>query len=327
MKSDPIESALNALGDLRSADSPQQVKKELRGYLGHRSNLVVAKAAKIIRELRVSELVPELVGAFHRLMADPARLDKRCAALTEIASALYQLDCSQPDVYLRGLRHVQKEASFGPPTDAAAALRGISAQGLLRTRYANALPEVLPLLVDAEAPARLGAVRALATNGGDAGLLLVRLKVLTGDKEPDVLAECFSGLLAASPEQTLAFVAGYVDNEEEATAEAAMWALGQSRLPAAVEVLKEKWNRTLDRSLKKTLLAALAASRTRESLDFLCSLVRDANRQTATHVIVALAPYGSSEAVEKAVRSAVEERGEQSLRESFRQQFSSRSST
>jgi hypothetical protein len=320
-KNDPIENALDAVSQLRTTTSPEQVEKELRSYLGHRSNLVAAKAAKLAGELRVSRVIPELVKAFNRLMKDPAKLDKRCAALTEIVGALYELDYTEPDVYRRGLRHVQMEPSFGPPVDAAATLRGVRAQGLLRTKDPHRMEEVVSLLVDPQAAARLGAVRAMATNAGDAGLLLLRLKVLTGDKDSDVLAECFAALLAAAPERSLPFVASYMDDEEELTAEAAIWALGQSRLQAGFEALREKFTRTVYPGTRKVLLSAIAASRLPEALEFLYLQLREGNLQTATEVLEALAPYAASEAIAEAVRSAVEERGQKSLKERFAQQF------
>jgi hypothetical protein len=322
-KSDPIESALHAVSQLRAASSPEQVTKELQPYLRHRSNLVVAKAAKVAGELRLSKLATELVSAFNRFMKDPAKLDKRCAAVIEIVSALYQLDYVEPEVYRRGLHHVQMEPSFGDPVDAAAPLRGISAQGLLRTRYPHPLEEMLPLLVDPEPAARVGAVRALATNGGDAGLLLLRLKVLIGEPDSDVLAECFSGLLAAAPDRNLALVAGFMDADEEVTAEAAIWALGQSRLPAAFEAVRDKWERTVHPPTRKVLMAALAASRLPEALEFLYAQVREANLQTARDVIAALAPYAGSEAVSLAVRSAVDARGQPKLTAIFESEFRS----
>jgi hypothetical protein len=319
-KSDPIEGALNAIGELRGSSS-ERLTQELPKYLKHRSNLVVAKAAKLAGELRVSQIVPDLVNAFDRLMKDPAKLDERGAALTEIVAALYELDYLEPNLYRQSLRHVQREGSYGPPVDTAAKLRGISAQGLLRTRDPRRLEEVLPLLVDLEPAARLGAVRGLATNGGDAGLLLLRLKVLTGDADPDVLGECFSALLSAVPEQSLPFVVPFIDSDSESTAEAAIWALGETRLQAALDVLREKWERTLDRDLRKLLLSAIAASRLPQSLDFLYAQLRQANLQTATDVLEILAPYAASEAITRAVHSAIEERGQKSLMESFRQQF------
>ena len=320
-KSDPIENALNAIGELRNDAAPERLTKELPAYLKHRSNLVVAKAAKVTRERQVRALLPELVSAFDRFMTDAPKLDKRCAATTEVVTALYEMDYLEPEVYLRSIGHVQKEASFGPPVDVAAALRGISAQGLLRTRYPQAMEKVVSLLVDPEPPARVGAVRALATNGGETGMLLLRLKVLTGDKEPDVLAECLSGLLAADAEQSLKFVASYVDDQEETTAEAAIWALGQSRAPAAFAILKDKLERTIDRSLRKVLIGAMAASRLPEAIDYLCAQLRTGNAQTANDVIAALAPYASSESITRAVRAAVEERGQQTVTQTFRQEF------
>ena len=320
-KSDPIENALNAIGELRNESSPERLTKELRTYLKNRSNLVVAKAAKVTGEQQLRALLPDLVTAFERFMKDAPKLDKRCAATTEIVTALYEMDYLEPEVYLRSTDHVQKEASFGPPVDAAAALRGISVQGLLRTPYPQAMEKAVQLLVDPEPPARVGAVRALATNGGTTGGLLLRLKVLTGDKEPEVLAECFSGLLAADPEHSLDLVASYVDDPLETTAEAAIWALGQSRAPAAAAMLKEKWERTPDRSLRKTLISAMAASRLPEAIDFLCSQLKSANLQTANDIIVALAPYASSESITRPLRAAVEERGQQTVTETFRREF------
>lgn len=205
-----------------------ELRDELRTFLRNRSNLVAAKAAKIIGERRISSLIPDLVVAAQNLFKDPARLDKRCAALNELVTALYELDYAQPDLYLKCIRHVQMEPSFGPPVDAAAQLRGFAAQGLIRTNHLEALDLIADLLVDPEPPARTGAVRALAANGGTAGNLLLRLKILTGDRVVEVIAECFAGMLlnsgSAPSESTVAFVAGYPDSEDPAIAEAAVLA-------------------------------------------------------------------------------------------------------
>jgi hypothetical protein len=319
-KPDPIETALDKLADLRKADR-ELAARELRAYLGNRSNLVVAKAARVAGELRISELVPDLCAAFNRFMKNPQQLDKRCVAITEMTSALYEMDYREPEIYRQGLKHVQKEGSFGPPVDTAAAMRGMSAQGLVRTGYINALAEVVQLLVDPEPPARLGAVRALASNGGDAGVLLLRLKVLTGDTEPEVLGECFAGLLAAAPEQSLSFVAKYVDDQDETTSEVAAWALGESRLPTAFAVLKEKWERTVGRSSRQVLLAAMAASRLEESIEFLRSLLETRSSQTAADVIAALAIYKGNESIKESVASVVRRRCDKALIDKFEHHF------
>jgi hypothetical protein len=320
-KSDPIETALDRLGELRHVELTAAVTEELRGFLRNRSNLVVAKAAAVVRELRTVALMPDLVTAFKKFMADAPRLDRRCAAITEITSALYELDYEEPDPYLAGINHVQLEGSYGPPVDEGAKLRAVSARGLLRTRHAEAMSEVVQLLVDREPSARIGAVRALAVNGGEAGVLLLRLKVLTGDPEAAVLAECFAGLLAASPDKSVAFVARYIDADDEATAEAALLTLGESRLPAAYQVLKEKWDRTVLMPEKKVLLVSMAASKLDEAIVFLVSLVESAGLSVAAAAIEALSIYRHNERVSQSVRRAALARSEKALVEAYRNCF------
>jgi HEAT repeat protein len=320
-KSDPIEKALDRLAEMHPRDPSPQNTDEIRRFLTHKSNLVVSKAAKLVAEQRRSEFVPDLVSAFNRFIANPAQLDKRCAALTGITEALYEMDYCEPGIYLQGLRHVQMEASFGPPVDAAAALRGISAQALLRTRYKDAMAAVLPLLVDREPPARIGAVRALATNGGAAGALLLRLKVLTGDSEPEVVAECFLGLLSSAPEESPRFVADFMDADDQAISDAAIWALGQSRLPAAFEALRNKWERTIARDQRMRLLSGIAMLRLESGIEFLCSIISAENETTASDASNALGTFKANSNIRAAVATAVRERRDNKLQSTFVREF------
>lgn len=320
-KSDPIEKALDRLAELRHRDPSPQHTEEIRRFLTHKSNLVAAKAANLVKEQRRSEFVPDLVSAFQRFIANPAQLDKRCAALTGITEALYELDYSEPDIYLRGLRHVQMEASFGPPVDAAAALRGISGQALLRTPYKDGMRAVLPLLVDREPPARIGGVRALATNGGSAGALLLRLKVLTGDSEPEVIVECFLGLLSSAAEESLSFIADFMDSEDPATSDAAIWALGQSRLPAAFKRLRDKCERTIARDRRMRVLSAIAMLRLEIAIEFLCSIISNENQTAASDALNALAQFKSNRSIREAVSTAVRKRHDENLQRAFVREF------
>src|SRR5262249_17630268 len=176
-------------------------------------------------------------------MTNPSALDKGCTATTEIVGALYVLEHPATDVYLRGIRHVQLEGAFGPPVDNAAQLRGRCAMGLVTTHYADALYEVVALLVDSETEARMGAARALGCAGGEAAVLALRLKILTGDADPEVLGECFSGLVLCDAERSLGFIAQYMDDQDDAVAEAAILALGGSRLPRGSQELKNSFPR------------------------------------------------------------------------------------
>jgi len=320
-KSDPVEQALDRVAALKNEAAGPAVSAELKLFLRNRSNLVVAKAAKCATHFRAVELVPDLVAAFQRLMQNPANFDLNCAATTEIANALYELDYVEPEIFLQGIHHVQMEGSFGPPIDAAAKLRSISALGLARSTYPAALDEVVSLLVDEWPDARIGAIRALAVNGGPAGALLLKLKILTGEDEPDVLAECFSGLLTAAPERSLRVIAGFVDSEDLAVAEAALLALGASRLPDAFELLKAKWERTAGGPLRKTVLVAIGMIRSDAAIQFLLALLTECPAATAKDVLAGLALFRDNEKVRKGVKTAVERRNEKSVNESFEQQF------
>lgn len=320
-KSDPTEQALDRLAVLRNEAASPALVQELRAFLKNRSNLVIAKAARVAGKARVTELVPDLVEAFERLMKNPAKLDKGCAALTEITDALYEMDYVEPETYLRGIHHVQMEGSYGQPVDAAAKLRAASALGLARTRHPHALDEIVSLLIDPWPQARVGAVRALATNGGEAGALLLKLKILTGESEPDVLAECFSGLLASAPETSLTLIAGYADSEDLAVAEAALLALGSSRMPQALELLTERWDRTAAGPLRKILLVSIAMVRSDAAIEFLLALLPDSSTQTAKDLITALAMFRDNEKVRSKVETAISARNDRALAEVFRQEF------
>jgi HEAT repeat protein len=320
-KPDPVEQALDRLAVLKNEAVGPSVVTELKTFLKNRSNLVVARAAKTISQIRAMELAPVLVAAFHRLMEAPSKLDKGCAATTEILSALYELDYVEPEVYLLGIHHVQMEGSFGPPVDAAAKLRGISALGLARTRHPAALDEIVSLLVDEWPEARIGAVRALAINGGSAGALLLKLKILTGEKDADVLVECLSGLLSAAPERALPLVGGFIDSEDTALAEAALLALGSSRLPGALSLLTFKWERTVGGPMRKIVLMAIAMVRSDAAIEFLLALLAESSSAIAKDVIAALALFRDNERVRGQVESMVTRRNEKSVDEAFRQTF------
>lgn len=320
-KPDPVEQALDRLAALKNEAAGPAVAAELKVFLKNRSNLVVAKAAKLVCRAHAMELIPDLVAAFHRFMQNPSKLDKGCAAATEIVGALYELDYAEPEVYLLGIHHVQMEGSFGPPVDAAAKLRGVSALALARTRYPVALDEIVSLLVDEWPEARIGAVRAMAVSGGPAGALLLKLKILTGESEPDVLAECFSGLLTVAPESSLPFVAGFSDSENIAVAEAALLALGSSRLPEALDLLKARWEKTAGSPLRKTVLLAIAMIRSDAAIEFLLALLAECTPIMARDVLAGLALFRDNEKVRTQVESVVEQRNEKSVREIFAQEF------
>ena len=318
-KQDATQSALAQLAAVRTWDNRASVERELRAALAAKSNFVVAKAAQIAGELAVAGVVPDLVSAFHRLMQNPAVRDKTCAATTAIAGALHHLDYREPDVYRAGIHHIQMEGSFGPPIDAAAQLRAECALGLARSLDPKAAYEIVDLLSDPWPFARVGAIRAIAARGDLAAELLLRLKAANNTGDTEMLAECFAGLLAAAPKESLEFVGRFAESEDDEVAGIALLALGESRIQGAFDVLKRCWKR---RRTQKVMIAALTASRLDEAIDFLIEQVGDEPITLAAEIVRALAAFRSSDRVRDALEKAVQKRDDPRLTEAWRESWS-----
>jgi len=279
-KAPRLEDRLAALGDLRRDPDTPEARKELAKCLASKINLLAAKAARIVGDCKVDGFAPQLVEAFARFMIDPVASDRRCEAKLAIAKALEDLEYPSPDAFLRGIRHVQMEPSFGPPVDTAIELRSISAIGLVRTNYPDVGVELVTLLADKQRDARVGAARAIAYWGTLAGALLLRLKVLTGDRETEVIGECFSGLLHIEAARALDFVAGYLDDENDGIAEGAALALGESRRAEAFDILKQR----AKSHLRPTVLLAIALLRNDAAVEYLRSLLPDRDAAKALEI-------------------------------------------
>ena len=70
------EDCLEALSRLRENPTAPAARAEIAQYLAHKSNAVVAKAAKLAGDFELQDLRPHLVEAFHRFMKDPAASDR-----------------------------------------------------------------------------------------------------------------------------------------------------------------------------------------------------------------------------------------------------------
>ena len=315
------EDALEAIHAIRHSPEKYDLKRDLAPFLRHKSNHAVAAAAGAAEHLEASALAPDLVQAFERLMRDPAKLDQGSKATTAIVQALIQLDDPAAKVYFAGIRHVQKEGSFGPPVDVAAPLRGLCARGLARMGHPDALLECVTLLADPEVAARAGAVRAIADSGRPDGVLLLRLKTLLGDKEIDVMGECFAALLSLDPAGSVDFVARFLNSRAEGIGEQAALALGESRLPAAFEVLREAWERGGLGEQRRALLVAIAMLRIDPALEFLLSRLAEESGPVAADALAGLAFYARDEAVLARVEGIIQERGDGALEAVFAREF------
>jgi hypothetical protein len=315
------EDALGAIRAIRDAPENFDLKRDLVPFLVHKSNHVAAAAAETVGRLEAVALTQHLVDAFLEWMKNPAERDPGCKALTAIAKTLAAMDHPAPQVYLAGIRHVQMEASFGPKVDAAAALRGLCAQGLARMSHPDALLECVTLLADSETAARAGAVRAISETGQPAGVLLLRFKALIGDKDEEVLAECFAGLLRLAPADSLEFVASFLTAQSDEIAERAALALGESRLAAAFSLLQKAWEHTAQVTLRRTLLLAMAMLRQDEAVEFLLTRLVEDGEKSALDALAALSLYGRDDAVRSRIQEILEKRNSMPLRRAFEKDF------
>jgi hypothetical protein len=151
----------------------------------------------------------------------------------------------------------------------------------VRTNYPDVGVELVKLLADKERDARIGAARAIAYWSTGAGALLLRFKILTGDREPEVLGECFSSLLYIEPARSLEFVAAYLDHDEAAIAEGAALALGESHREEAFEILKRHVRPSI---LRSTVLLAIALLRNDAAVEYLRSLLPDRDAAKALEI-------------------------------------------
>jgi len=103
--------------------------------------------------------------------------------------------------------------------------------------------------------------------------------------------------------------------------ESAAASIGASRLPAALQLLRNEWKKSIDASYKQLLLSAIAAMRTNAAIDFLLACIRDENNTTALAAVAAMAVHKHDIAIRDRVAAAVAERDEMSVTKTFELQF------
>jgi hypothetical protein len=307
-----VENELEAMGVLREASAADALTG-LRRALKDSVNLMVAKAAAIAAQRQFQELIPDLVCAFDRLMTDCVRRDPKCWGKSAIARALTELEYRESALYLRGVRHLQMEASWGGSVDTSDILRGVCVLGLAASTdivREDTLRALVDAAGDSAEPVRVEAVRAIAQLGEP---LLIRMKARLGDTSSAVMGQAFDSLLALEGEAAIPFVAGFLlrgnDREEAALS------LGTSRQPGAVAILRDAWEQLED--LREVLLRALSLTREEEALEFLLEQVRNGRLTDAISALQALAIHQEWRGQTEAAAAGREPELQQALKKAF----------
>jgi HEAT repeat protein len=320
-KARSLESKLAKLRSLRNSPSSPQLVHELRTALGDTSNMVVAEAAAIAGEFRQAELTGDLVATFDRLLDEPLKTDKLCRAKIAIVEALNQMEFDDDDFFWRGARYVQAEPVWGGSQDTAVPVRVACAFALVRIRAHGTLPYLVDLLCDPEKGARAGAAQALAYSETDAALFLLRLKARVGDRDAEVISECFNGVLKLAPDDGMTFVVEFLNARDLAVQEAAVLALGESRRPQAFEALKKFWRTQVESRLQETILVALTLLRLPAATDFLLELVANESEAVAAAALAALVRHRYDDRLRERIAAAVARNGRPALQTYFDKRF------
>jgi HEAT repeat protein len=318
-----FERKVEGLQALRGADS-QTARAALGAALRDRNNFLVARAAGIVAELRADALVPDLVAAFERFFVDPVKSDPHCLAKLAIAKALRELGHREAETFVRGVAHIQLEPAWGGRADTAAELRGTCLLALSETTLGDLqiLSYLVDGLADPDSLVRTNAAMAIEQLNREEGALVLRLKLLIGDREPDVAGQCFTSYLSLAPQGAVSFVARFLRAESEDVQIEAASALAQSRDPQAIQILSDFWrDERVSIEVRRALLINLGASTLREAAEFLLNVVGRESVDLASTAVSALATGRYRAEMEPRVADLVAQRDSSTLSAQFAEQF------
>jgi HEAT repeat protein len=317
-----FDQQLAALEQLRDNPDASANLIALRQALAHQNNYIVAKAAKVAGQLGMKDLSPDLLAAIDRFFVKAEKSDPQCWAKNAIIAALAEFGHDDSAVFLRGLQHVQMEPVWGGQQDSAGPLRARCALALVQCRDLgdmDLLSHLIELLADPDRTVRVEAARAVGNVSSAPAALLLRLRALMGDEEPEVLGACLASVLSIQGDAAVGFVSRFLSRDDDAAREAAL-ALASLRNARAFVVLKQRWEGAGGRTLRPALLTAMALTRVPEAIDFLISLI-EGDLQHAGAAVEALAAMRSSEEIRLRTATAVDHSGNARLRSVFDQHF------
>jgi HEAT repeat protein len=305
-----FEAQIAAIDALREAPEGQRVAG-LRKALGQRNNFLAAKAADLVREFKHEELIPDLLKAFERFFENAEKSDPQCWAKNAIGRALAALELQDAEVFLRGMRHIQLEPTWGGVSDSAATLRATCALALVQCRdlrEPELLKHLVELMADKDKSVRAEVARAIEQVNSTSAALLLRERAVLGSDEPEVLGACYGGVLRIEGTSAIPWVARFLCEGDDAAAEAAL-AIAGTHSVEGFESLREgleneQTMKTRDPWFRSVLLSAIALTRQEPAIEFLFELVRKESMD-AEGAVEAILRSGASEEVTRKLEELV----------------------
>jgi len=309
MRPRPEEKKLEILGTLDGGADRAAQSAALQPFVADKHFRVVSKAATLAGERSLVDLAPHLLTAYARFLQDPVKRDPNCIAKGAIARALVNLGCDDVDFYLAGICYRQPEPVWGGSADSAIDIRCSCALGLVNTRYSRAIQELTTLLNDSEARARGGAAHAISCGNPREAEAVLRLKVLVGDADAEVIGECFTGMMSIAPLECLPFVATHLSSDSQGIRDYAALALGESRNPRVIEYLRAAWDASGPcGEFPIVLIRAAALNRTEAAFDWLIAIIETGASRHADAAVEALSVYERNTKLSERVKQALENR-------------------
>ena len=264
--------ALDALRNMPMEDHSGPLRKAL----GNKNNFIVAKAADLIREFKLLGLTPDLLTTFDRFFENPEKTDPQCWAKNAISRALATFELQEPEVFLRGMHHIQLEAVWGGRSDTAGTLRATCAFALVQCRGLtndDLLRHLVDLFADSDKVVRAEAARAVEQVGSASASLLLRLRAVLGKDEPEVLGACYGGILRLDGDSAIPWMSRFLASQDDAAGEAAL-AIAGTHSAEGFDALKKNLEATRDPWFRSVLLSAIALTRQDAASEFMLDLVK-----------------------------------------------------
>jgi hypothetical protein len=304
-KADPTAVAISRIAALKHIDDPNLLSQELSALIGNKTEYVVSRAAELAMDKGVRGVLSAAVASLDRLL-HAGKGDVGCMARGALVRLLIKIDAdlSAEDVALRAAQCVQWDPGVGGSVDSGVGVRGNAAILLAAMGSTHAVRVATALLAEESMPlprerrselVRLDAAKALRMTGADPAAAVLHFKTRIGDESPEVLGECFAGLISIWRSAGLEYVETFLvasagDAAEVAVAESAMLAIADTRHPQAAEVLRRHADRFLRTPSAPIYLTSLAITRQEAAIAFLLELVRTGARDRRAAAEEALQP-------------------------------------
>jgi HEAT repeat protein len=312
-KPSPTSDKLAALAALHERPLTDDVRARIHQSLADKNNLIVAAAAKLAKKHAVSAAIPDVCSAWKRFLENPLKSDKLCHAKLAIIDALDELQHDDQEIFLDATRYQQLEPAYGGAVDTAIKVRIRGAQALVRLGCREIFFVLSDLLMENEPEARLGAAAILSGLDDERSELLLRQRVIAGDARPENCGDYFRALLSLNPRRSLPFVVRYLDDSDTAIVDEAIIALGESRIPEALEHLKRLVAYTTDGERLGVLILAISLLRSDDAADFLLQIVQEQGVKQTMAAIDALRIYRDRADIMTKLKRTVESRHDEKL--------------